>query len=252
MKCIVSDLDGTLLNQKKEILPIVTKALKRLKKKNCLFVVTTGRNYGGAGKLFASEIMPDYIVACNGAYVYDCKKCELLFERCISNESVHAILSEIEEVMKVSYLLTRDRYLSVFNSEDGEVFAFEEKIYKVEVHLKGELDGEQVVSKLRQAFPDLTIVLAVNTVNGGLFIEITPTQTSKSTGLETVLKHENIDSSEAIAFGDGYNDLSMFQYVGEKYAMKNAIDELKMISTDVIGSNQDGAVGFKILELIER
>ena len=45
-----------------------------------------------------------------------------------------------------------------------------------------------------------------------------------------------------VAFGDGKNDMDMFEIADEAYAVENAVDELKAIATDVIGSNDSDAV----------
>ena len=50
---------------------------------------------------------------------------------------------------------------------------------------------------------------------------------SKLTAIQKVLDHLNICKSEAIAFGDGRNDIEMLQYVGLGIAMGNGGEELK-------------------------
>ena len=52
-----------------------------------------------------------------------------------------------------------------------------------------------------------------------------------------------------VAFGDGMNDIDMFEIADEAYAVENAVDELKSIATGIIGSNNsDGVVRW----LVER
>ena len=50
---------------------------------------------------------------------------------------------------------------------------------------------------------------------------------SKVTAIQKVLEHLNICKSEAIAFGDGRNDIEMLEYVELGIAMGNAGEELK-------------------------
>lgn len=45
-----------------------------------------------------------------------------------------------------------------------------------------------------------------------------------------------------VAFGDGTNDIDMFQLADEAYAVENAVDELKAMATAVIESNNDDGV----------
>ncbi len=45
-----------------------------------------------------------------------------------------------------------------------------------------------------------------------------------------------------VAFGDGKNDIEMFEIADESYAVENAIDELKAIATGIIESNDSDGV----------
>ena len=50
---------------------------------------------------------------------------------------------------------------------------------------------------------------------------------------------------EVVAFGDGDNDISLFEFATESYAMDNAEEELKGIATKVIGHHdEDGVARF--------
>jgi len=53
---------------------------------------------------------------------------------------------------------------------------------------------------------------------------------------------------KVVCFGDGRNDLSMFEIADACYAVGNAVDELKAIATGVIGKNDDDAVARWLLE----
>ena len=53
-----------------------------------------------------------------------------------------------------------------------------------------------------------------------------------------------------VAFGDGKNDLEMFAFADEAYAMANAVEELKAIATGVIGSNDEDGVARWLAERI--
>lgn len=49
------------------------------------------------------------------------------------------------------------------------------------------------------------------------------------------------DCNYVIAFGDGVNDIEMFELADEAYAIENAAPELKAIVTGIIaGNNEDG------------
>ena len=52
----------------------------------------------------------------------------------------------------------------------------------------------------------------------------------------------NVGLRKVIVFGDGKNDIDMFQMADESYAVANAHEELKKYATDVILSNDDDGV----------
>ena len=58
----------------------------------------------------------------------------------------------------------------------------------------------------------------------------------KGIGVNKVLEYYGIDKSQAMAFGDGNNDIEMFQAVGHSVAMGNASADLKAIASEVCGT----------------
>ena len=64
---------------------------------------------------------------------------------------------------------------------------------------------------------------------------------SKSLAIFKVLEFFNIDKKEAIAFGDGENDIDMIELVGFGIAMGNANEKLKSVVDFVTkDSDEDG------------
>ena len=64
----------------------------------------------------------------------------------------------------------------------------------------------------------------------------------KETSPEKLCERLGIDASEAIAFGDGENDLSMFSAVGTSVAMGNAQDTVKAAATYVTTAVDDDGI----------
>jgi len=73
---------------------------------------------------------------------------------------------------------------------------------------------------------------------GGSNGEISERDTTKGSAIELLLAHLGIDASDAIAVGDSWNDVEMFQVCGVAVAMGNAQPELKeladFVTTDVL------------------
>ena len=64
-------------------------------------------------------------------------------------------------------------------------------------------------------------------------LDIIPASGGKGAGIGKILEYYGFDKAEAVAFGDGNNDIEMLQAVGDAVAMGNASDELKAVATEV-------------------
>lgn len=72
---------------------------------------------------------------------------------------------------------------------------------------------------------------------------------SKSLAIKAVLDYFNISPENAIAFGDGDNDIDMLEYVGLGIAMGNGSTALKSAANFVTKKSTDGGVNFALRQL---
>ena len=77
-------------------------------------------------------------------------------------------------------------------------------------------------------------------------IEITHQKAQKSKGIDYIIREEKLQTNEVAAFGDGSNDIPMFERVGFGIAMANASDSIKDKVDIVTKSNDEDGVGFGI------
>ena len=86
------------------------------------------------------------------------------------------------------------------------------------------------------------------------FIDVMPAHGGKEQGVAKMLECLGIKPEQAIAFGDGGNDIGMLEYVGHGVAMGNAVDELKAIAQSVTEDCDEGGIYNECLRLglIER
>ena len=71
-------------------------------------------------------------------------------------------------------------------------------------------------------------------------MEIIPKSVSKANAILQL--KEFLEIEYIVAFGDGKNDIEMFEIADESYAVENAVDELKAIATGIIESNDSDGV----------
>ena len=91
-KVIISDLDGTLLNQHHVISDYTRSVFQELHQQNYLIVVATGRHHLDAMPLVERLGVPLYLVTSNGARIHSPEK-ELLFSINMDSETVKSILN---------------------------------------------------------------------------------------------------------------------------------------------------------------
>ena len=79
-------------------------------------------------------------------------------------------------------------------------------------------------------------------VCGGDFTDLIPADGGKAVGMQVVLEHFGWSRDNAIAFGDGGNDVDMLRFAGIGVAMGNATDEPKTVADYVTDSVDDAGI----------
>ena len=76
--------------------------------------------------------------------------------------------------------------------------------------------------------------------------EIAQPNISKKTAIELLLKHLDAEEAETLAFGDGHNDLEMFEAVTTGIAMGNACEALLQAADDVTATHDEGGIALSL------
>lgn len=77
-------------------------------------------------------------------------------------------------------------------------------------------------------------------------VNVLETDVSKSQAIVKVLEYFKINPSEAMAFGDGDNDIDMLETVGVGVAMENGSQRLKEIADFVTKKSDEDGVEFAL------
>ena len=256
-KIIFFDIDGTLYTPEfGGITQIVKDAIASTRKKGHLCFIASGRPYGYIAKN-VKEIGFDGYVLANGAVVryhdenikvhylneYDVQKlCHALHNKnieyvvhttdlCYMNENNHCLL-EFYKKCNIDF----ENFCFHYNEE--EIF---KKTKKIEAWVKTQEEKEYAVSHFDH--------FAYELHPDGHSMEIYAKDVSKATGILDVLNILNIDKKDSYCFGDGPNDVEMFETVGHAIAMGNAIDVIKEKSDEICLSVQENGVAYKLKEL---
>ena len=267
---IALDLDGTLLNDKKQIAPATLKALARCAERGIQVVPATGRPACGIPKELLELPGVNYAITTNGASIVDLKTGQTL-KRCrISNETSLRVLelSGRYHTMSDPYLEGRAITQPDFFGRMEEfglspevqalVRATRDVVPDVAEYLRetgkdtekiniflADLSERELLREELLRFPELAISSSM--YNN---LEINAKEATKGNGLLWLAEYLKIPAEDTVAFGDGENDISMLRAAGTGIAMGNAELSVKSAANRVTETNEADGVARAICELI--
>lgn len=251
-KIVFSDVDGTLLDSKHELLPNTLAAIRSLQKQDIPFVIISARSPSGIYSIHRKYGFKSTIISYSGALIIDVNK-NILYSKGFTRETARAVISFIEDnqldctwnVYSMDTWITNDKENPRVKHEENAVqaqstqgnidmFAEDAPIGKMMCMCNPNciLDIEQ---KLKKAFPELSIAKSST-----YLLEIMPSGVTKSTAVKTLCELWNIPLEDTIAFGDNYNDLEMLETVAQPFLMANAPDDMKKRFPLTASNNDDG------------
>ena len=255
-KVVVSDLDGTLLNNQHQISPHTRRTLHRLMARGIRFIVATGRHHVDVRGIRDALGLEIYLITANGAVVHDKQ------DNCIYNQTIPPTLAqelvEIERLPDIAlHIYQGDRWL--VEAESPELLAYhqesgfcyqiadllalpKEQINKI-FYVGEHEDLLELEHRLVTYYGDsLSIAFSTPTC-----LETMQKGVNKGNAVKAVLEQNGFQLSEAIAFGDGMNDLEMLSMVGEGVVMGNAHSRLKAAlpsHPQTLSSDEDGVADY--------
>ena len=246
-KMIITDLDGTLLNNNREVSLTNMKTLFWLGENNIIRVIATGRNFFSLRKVLKDNFPIDYLIFSSGAGIYDWKNKTLMHSQYMPDYEVKQI-SEILINHKVDFMIHEmipENHKFVYHRSGTYNPDFERRIkiynnFAIELNPKTERyqhacqiiavfpNDINLFDEIKQKFSDIKIIRTTSPLDGdSIWMEIFPIIVSKGYGIDWLCKELNIDSVKTISIGNDYNDIDMLEYTAKKFVVDNAPDDLK-------------------------
>ncbi|MCL2812006.1 MAG: Cof-type HAD-IIB family hydrolase [Clostridia bacterium] len=258
-KYVVSDLDGTLLNEQGELSPYTLEVLGRLQDAGVGLIVASGRVTASVLPLARAIGTELPIITGNGAVIADGRTGAPLIAQCLPQEdAVEAALAlEAEGHYFHSYSPEPDKpfYCSA-TCEDSAIYS---RAVSMEAQTVGKLSD--FLNKPQAATPKLLAVVDAEVMPGlrdrlrdrfagrltvtnstPHLIEITRHGVNKGAALLALCTRLGVEPARCIAFGDGGNDKSLLAVAGLGIAVKNAQPSLLAMAAKVCGSNEEDGV----------
>ncbi|HGC8608521.1 TPA: HAD-IIB family hydrolase [Streptococcus agalactiae] len=267
IKAVFFDIDGTLLNDRKNVQKSTIKAIRNLKDQGILVGLATGRGPSFV-QPFLENLGLDFAVTYNGQYIYS--RSEIIYTNQLSKTTVYRLIryagarrreislgtasgllgsgiiglgtSRLGQI--VSSLVPRkwakaiERSFKHFirrikpQNIDSLMIILREPIYQV-VLVATEGESERIQKQF------LRVKL---TRSSPYSMDVISEEQSKVKGIERVGQRYGFDLSEVIAFGDSDNDIEMLSQVGIGVAMGNASQQVKENARYTTADNNDDGI----------
>ena len=268
MELFVTDLDGTLLNSNKEVSIKSTEILNKLIDNGVNFTVATARTPATVVDLLQDVNLKLPAVLMNGVLLYDIKEEKYINIKEIGKDTVDKVFDVLNKFDKNAMVYgIRNNHLWVYHKEFE--YSWEYNFYKERADRKQKtflkvenyqecINESKVINfivfdkyeKIKGIYDELKKIDEISVEyyediyeKGCYFLEAYSAEASKANGIK--LLSDYIEHDKLICFGDNLNDIPMFELADECYATANAVERVKEISTDVIGScDEDGVALF--------
>ena len=250
IKLIVSDMDGTLLDDNKKLHDDFWEVFDELKRRGIYFVPASGRQYFNIYEYFKRIKEGLVILAENGSFIVEDGK--EIYSKCLDRERVVEIVESIRKIPSANPIFCGKKKGYIENS-------FPELIKEVEKYYERYEIVDDITKvddeALKITICDLTgaeensypHVKKYNkdfkvAVSGFVWIDITNKDADKGEGLKVLQEKLGISKDETMVFGDYLNDYELMQQGKYSFAMENAHPELKKIAKYCGGDNNNGGV----------
>lgn len=272
IKLIGIDIDGTLLNSKKELTPGTLDALRQAADRGVEIVISTGRFLSEFPELVEALPMMRYTVTCTGAQVLDLKTGETLARHALTASELKRLYEKLKHL---------DAMFQVFSDQDGRIHNRASDLRQSERFCGPAL--AQVLRRTHVAEEDLDAFVAGYTgltnkihmffsehqakaqalallsdepyalmESADNDLELMAPGVDKGLGLRELAVHLGLDRSQVMAIGDGGNDAAMLRYAGLGVAMGNASPEALAAADQVTATNDEDGAAKAILAVLEQ
>lgn len=266
IKLIAIDIDGTLLNPRKEITPGVRDAIVAARDRGVHVVLATGRPFVGVRR-YLDELglhrAGHYVVTNNGALVQRAENGErvaevpLKFADYLFLEKLAGELGVHFHALDYDTLYTANRDISPYTVHESALSGIPLKFRTVE-----EMDPSMVFPKVMMIDEPAVLDAAIARIpaevrerytmmkSAPYFLEILDRRVDKGEGLKLLAAHIGVSADQVLALGDQQNDLAMIRYAGIGVAMGNAVDEVKAAADHITGGNTEDGVATAIRKFV--
>lgn len=268
VKLIVTDLDGTLLDDEKHIPIDNILGLKEAMENGIYVSIATGRNFHSA-KAYVQELGLDVpVVFQNGAFIYQWMENKIIYQTPLQVEIAEKVINEARKIglfyiLYGDFLNEKDMYIdmdyngnfSTYLRQNSWRLNVVEDVIKhlskekclAEVALVG--NEKMILSAIENSLDglkDKASVVKNNVIENETFYEIFGPNSSKEHAMKFLFEHFNVKPEETMYLGDSYNDIGLLKMVGYPIVMQNAHKDVQIYAKHITKSNNDSGVAYAV------
>ena len=265
-KLLVLDVDGTLLNDEREISKRTLAALLKVQQMGVRIVLASGRPTYGLMPLAKTLQLGNYggfVLSYNGCQIIKAQNGEILFERRINPEMLPYLEKKARKNGFAIFTYHDDTLIT--DSPDNEYIKNEALLNNLKIIKEDEFstaidfapckcmlvsDKEKALIGLEQHWEKRLAGTLDAFRSEPYFLEVVPCGVNKANTLGALLEHLGVTREEVIAVGDGVCDVTMLQLAGMGVAMGHSQDSVKVCADYVTASNEEDGVALAVEKLI--
>ena len=265
-KLLVLDVDGTLLNDEREISKRTLAALLKVQQMGVRIVLASGRPTYGLMPLAKTLELGNYggfVLSYNGCQIIKAQNGEILFERRINPEMLPYLEKKARKNGFAIFTYHDDTLIT--DSPDNEYIKNEALLNNLKIIKEDEFstaidfapckcmlvsDKEKALIGLEQHWEKRLAGTLDAFRSEPYFLEVVPCGVNKANTFGALLEHLGVTREEVIAVGDGVCDVTMLQLAGMGVAMGHSQDSVKVCADYVTASNEEDGVALAVEKLI--
>jgi Cof subfamily protein (haloacid dehalogenase superfamily) len=251
VKLLLADVDGTLVNQNKELTPRAIEAVRKLDEAGVIFAITSGRPPRGMAMLIEPLNVRTPIAAFNGGLLVN-RDMSVIEQRVLPGDLVVPVTDVMESFSLDVWLYSgADWYVPKADgphvAREGWTVKFEPKVMTDGVNgltanvakLVGVSDDAGAVTRATSAVHDKFGDHVTAATSQPYYLDVTHPQANKGAVARYLAASYNLQPEDIATIGDMPNDVLMFAHSGLSIAMGNASPEVKRCARRVTTSNEE-------------
>lgn len=247
-KMVVSDFYDALIDRE-EAIPLSTMIeIDKIRQKGILFCISTSKSARLVIDYNKDFPFIDYVIAFNGAYVYDFVHNKVLYNKNIGVLIIKKLYKMFSDKNICFYTLDYCNYIGDYKDKDYSrkiddftlfIEEYKKDIYSVKLCLT--TMDESI--KVKESIEDLglNVKTYIKVYDNMFFVEIYSGINDKLFGVNKICNKTNIDLDEVAGIGVSEDSYELIKTVGCSYCLSNACKGIKAISKNIgFNNNQKG------------